>query len=192
MAINLDKISNELEDALERARLLAEQRQQAQITPFHLLYVLLENESPLAAMLEKAGVACAPLLDSLASNLGKGVDPGKLTPGRRPTASRALRDLLEKSFLKMEQRGVEMAEPIDFVLAAVEFSEEEMKGGLRQAGLTKQTVDKAVEHREATGETLGEKSSPAAAAPKMGGSKVLSVSAATSPPPPKPASSCRW
>ena len=33
MAIDLDKISNELEQALEQSRLLAEQRQQARITP---------------------------------------------------------------------------------------------------------------------------------------------------------------
>ena len=55
MAIDLDKLSGELEDALERARLLAEQRQQAQITPVHMLYVLLDGESALAAGLEKVG-----------------------------------------------------------------------------------------------------------------------------------------
>jgi ATP-dependent Clp protease ATP-binding subunit ClpB len=174
MAINLDKISNELEDALERARMLAEQRQQAQISPFHVLYVLLEDESPLAAMLEKAGVATSALLESVATNLGKGDGAARLQPGRRPTASRSLRDLLEKSFVKMEQRGAEMAEPIDFVLAAVEFSEAELKGDLQKAGLTKQNVDKAVEHRAAAAETLGEKGAPAAGgAPKLGGSKVL-------------------
>jgi ATP-dependent Clp protease ATP-binding subunit ClpB len=174
MAINLDKISNELEDALERARMLAEQRQQAQISPFHLLYVLLDGESALAAMLEKAGVATSALLESVAGNLGKGDGAARLQPGRRPTASRALRDLLEKSFVKMEQRGAEMAEPIDFVLAAVESSEAELKGDLQKAGLTKQTVDKAVETRQAAAETLGEKTAPAAGgAPKLGGSKVL-------------------
>ncbi len=173
MAINLDKISNELEDALERARMLAEQRQQAQISPFHVLFVLLENESPLAAMLEKAGVACGPLLDSLADSLGKADGAAKLQPGRRPTASSPLRNLLEKAFLKMEQRGVEMAEPIDFVLAAVEYSEENMKGDLRKAGLTKQTVEKAVETREASAETLGQKPSTGSAAPKPSGTKML-------------------
>ena len=173
MAINLDKISNELEDALERARMLAEQRQQAQISPFHVLFVLLENESPLAAMLEKAGVACGPLLDSLADSLGKADGAAKLQPGRRPTASSPLRNLLEKAFLKMEQRGAEMAEPIDFVLAAVEYSEETMKGDLRKAGLTKQTVEKAVETREASAETLGQKPSTGSAAPKPSGTKML-------------------
>ncbi len=173
MAINLDKISNELEDALERARLLAEERKQSLITPFHLLYVLLDGESALAAMLEKAGVACAPLLDTLATDLNKVDGMQKLQPGKRPTASRALRELLEKSFEKMAERGAEMAEPIDFVLAAVEFSEEQLKGNLRSAGLTKKTVEKAVQSREETGETLGERPSPVAAAAKPGGTKIL-------------------
>ena len=52
MALDLDKISNELESALERARLLAESRQQSLITPCHMLYVLVEDGGPLAAVVE--------------------------------------------------------------------------------------------------------------------------------------------
>ena len=72
MAIDLDKISSELEDALEQARVLAEQRNHSQITPSHMLYVLLDKESSLAAMLEKSGVVCGPLLDALSTRLNKG------------------------------------------------------------------------------------------------------------------------
>src|SRR3982751_5399582 len=119
MAIDLDKLSNHLEDALERARSLAEQRGQAQIAPVHMLYVLLDGESALAAMLEHAGVACAPLLDAFAARLNK--EPREsLHAGKRPVASRSLRELIEKSFEKMGQRGAERAEPIDFLLAAVD------------------------------------------------------------------------
>jgi len=62
VAIDLDKISNELEEALERSRMLAEQRKQAQITPLHMLFVLLYAESPLAALLDKSGIAVDALL----------------------------------------------------------------------------------------------------------------------------------
>ena len=137
MAMNLDKLSSELEDALERARLLAEQRKQAQIGPVHMLYVLLDHGSPLMAQLDRAGVAVTPLLESFATRLNKEA-PRELEPGKRPTASRALRDLIEKSFTVMEQRGAERAEPIDFILASVEFSEEQLKGDLRGAGVTKE------------------------------------------------------
>ncbi len=153
MAIDLDKISNELEEALERARLLAEQRQQAQITPLHMLYVLLDGESALAALLEKSGVAASGLLETFATKLNTERN-SKLEPGRRPTASSALRNLIEKSFTVMTNRGAERAEPIDFVLAAVEYGEDSLKGELRHSGVTKQTVDKAVESREAASETL--------------------------------------
>src|SRR5208283_3241770 len=171
MAIDLDKLSGELEDALERARLLAEQRRQAQITPVHMLYVLLDGESALAAGLEKAGIACGALLESFATRLNK-EGTNKLEPGKRPVASRALRELIEKSFEKMAARGAEAAEPIDFVLAAVDYGEEGLKGDLRGAGATKQAVEKTAETRTATSETLGQPGAAGAAA-KSASSKVL-------------------
>ncbi len=165
MAMDLDKISNELEEALERARILAEQRQQAQITPLHMLYVLLDNESPLAAMLEKSGVASSALLETFATRLNKEKN-SKLDPGRRPTASTALRNLIEKSFDMMGRRGAERAEPIDIVMAAVEIGEDSLKGDLRQAGVTKEAVDKAVDARDAASETLGPPAPGGGATPK--------------------------
>src|SRR6266498_1164018 len=109
MAIDLDKISSELEGALEQARVLAEQRQHSSIAPSHMLYVLLDKESLLAAMLEKSGVACGPLLSALSTRLNKGEGTHKLEPGKRATASRSLRDLIEKSFEQMDARGAERA-----------------------------------------------------------------------------------
>lgn len=174
MAIDLDKISNELEEALERARILAEQRQQAQITPRHMLFVLLDGDTALAAMLEKSGVAASALLEAFATDLNSEKN-SKLEPGRRPTASASLRNLIEKSFDSMHQRGAERAEPIDFVIAAIEHGEEALRGDLRKAGVTKKTVDQAVETRESTGETLGApKGGAAAAASKaVAGTKML-------------------
>ena len=170
MALNLDKLSGNYEEALERARLLAEKRQQAQITPFHLLYVVLETDGAIAAVLEKAGVACAGLLEMLAGRLNKVEGMQKLEPGRRPVASRPLRELIEKSFEKMEQRGAEMAEPLDFVMAMLDSGENQLRSELREAGLTSESLSKAADSRASTRETLGEKrADPAARA----GSKVL-------------------
>ena len=155
MALDLDKLSTDLEDALERARLLAERRRQSQITPVHMLYVLLDNGSSLAATLEKAGVACGGLLDAFATRLNREPNP-PLQDARRPTASRALRNLIERSFQKMAERGAETAQPIDFVLAAVDSSEEELRGEMRASGLTLDVARKAVQSRASAGETLGE------------------------------------
>lgn len=167
MAIDLDKISGELEEALERARLLAEQRQHSLIMPAHMLYVLLDKESPLAAMLDKSGAASGPLLDAISTRLNKAEGTGKLEPGKRPSASRALRDLIEKSFEKMTARGAERAEPVDFLLAAAESGEAALKDDLRQAGVTTAAVDKAAGSRTAAGEALGEPKS-AAGSPRPG------------------------
>jgi ATP-dependent Clp protease ATP-binding subunit ClpB len=176
VAIDLDKISNELEDALERSRMLAEQRKQAQITPLHMLFVLLDAESPLAAVLDKSGIAVDALLETFATRLNTERN-SPLEPGRRPTASSALRNLIEKSFEMMERRGAERAEPIDFIMAAVEYGEEALRGDLRQNGLTKQAIEKTVETRAEIGETLGEKqagkSMPGAAPKPLSGGKLL-------------------
>ncbi len=162
MAIDLDKISNELEEALEQARVVAEQRQHSLITPAHMLYVMLDKESPLAAMLEKSGVACKPLLDALSTRLNKSEGTHKLEAGKRPSASRSLRELIEKSFEKMSARGAERAEPVDFLMAAVESGETVLKDDLRQAGVTSAAVDKASGSRAAAGEALGEPKSASA------------------------------
>jgi ATP-dependent Clp protease ATP-binding subunit ClpB len=162
MALDLDKLSGDLEDALERARLLAERRQQSLITPFHMMFVLLENGGPLAAVVERAGASCEALLDAMAARLNhEGVQ--KLEPGKRPTASRSLRQLIEKSFAKMEERGAERAEPVDFLQAALEFSEDQFKADLRQAGVTRKSVEHAAQSQASAGEALGETKKPPAA-----------------------------
>src|SRR5215471_14666915 len=153
--------------------MLAEQRQHAYITPAHLLYVLLDKESALSATLERAGVAGAALLDSFATRLNDRKAP-KLDPGRRPVASPALRQLIEQSFRKMEDRGAETVIPVDLVMAALDFAEDDLKSELRDAGVTKNAVDKAVAAQQSTGETLGEASAArSSAAPARSGNKVL-------------------
>ena len=108
MPIDLDKFSGDLVDALERARWLAESRQQAQITPVDMLDVFLNGGSALASRLERSGVACGALLDAFATRLTQ--EPSKtLEPGKAPVASRGLRDLIEKSFEKTSERGSECA-----------------------------------------------------------------------------------
>jgi ATP-dependent Clp protease ATP-binding subunit ClpB len=154
LTIDLNKLSDDLEGALERARMLAEQRQQAFISPAHILYVLLDSDSSLAAILERAGVARGALLDGFASQFNGHGKQQQLEPGKRPVASQALRNLIEKSFGKMEARGAERVSPIDLVLAAIDFSEEDLKGELRQAGVTSNAIEKVLEARESTSAAL--------------------------------------
>lgn len=173
MAIDLNKLSDELEDALERARMLAEQRQQAYIEPAHILYVLLDKDSSLAATMERAGVACPALLESLAGQFN-GHQQQRLDPGKRPVASRTLRALIEKSFGQMEARGAERVSPLDFVLAAMDSSDQELKSDLREAGVTRKVVEKALEQRESAAAALGQSTrSPQDAATPGNASRVL-------------------
>jgi len=158
LAIDLNKLSDELEDALERARMLAEQRQQAFIGPAHILYVLLDKESSLAATMERAGVACGALLDGFATQFNGHATQQSLEAGKRPVASKALRNMIEKSFEKMEARGADLVSPFDFMLAVIDSSEEELKSNLREAGVTRKTVEKVLESRESASAALGQPS----------------------------------
>jgi len=138
MAISLDKLSADFEDALERARLFAEERKHANIAPEHLLYILLEEETAMAAYLGRAGISTTPVLAALTVRLNR-LPKNTLDPGRRPVASRGLRDLIEHSFQEMEARGAETVEPIDYVLAVTARGEETAKE-LRAAGITRETL----------------------------------------------------
>ncbi len=159
MHLDLSALSDAMEQALEQARLLAAERQQALIQPEHLLYTLLDHESSLYALLERNGIAVGPLLDALATRLNKATS-GRLEPGRRPVASRALRNLLERSFALAAERNSPSVEPIDAVLAAVDQSmsdlRDDVRKDLREAGVTKEAVEKI----EGTQRTLKETFQP--------------------------------
>ncbi len=159
MQLDLSALSDAMEQALEQARLLAAERQQALIQPEHLLYTLLDHESSLYALLERNGIAVGALLDALATRLNK-ANSGKLEPGRRPVASKALRNLLERSFALAAERNSPSVEPIDAVLAAVDQSmndlRDDVRTDLREAGVTKEAVEKI----EGTQRTLKETFQP--------------------------------
>ena len=144
MALDLSLLSDEMERALEAARSLAERRRQSLIQPEHLLYTLFDQESGLYALLERHGIGCDALLDAMAIRVNEG-DSGVLEPGRRPVASQALRKLLEKSIERVQPSpaGREGAhvEPIDVLLAAVDLGETALKAELREAGITKESVE---------------------------------------------------
>lgn len=152
MAIALDKLSPALEDSLEHARLFAEERKHSTIVPEHLLYVLFDDETALSAQLAKSGISAAHLLTSLTAKINA-LPRNTLESGRRPVASRTLRDLIEKSFAAMEARAAEAVEPIDFVLAVCAHDAVLAKD-LRAAGITQETLRASQTQTENTREVL--------------------------------------
>jgi ATP-dependent Clp protease ATP-binding subunit ClpB len=154
MAIPLDKLSADFESALDRARLFAEERKHASIAPEHLLFVLLEDETAVMAYLARAGVSVAPVLAALTARLNR-LPKSTLEPGRRPVASRGLRELIEASFKEMEARGAETAESVDFVQAVCAHREDIAKE-LRAAGITRETLASAQNQSDSAREVLGD------------------------------------
>ncbi len=143
MALDLSKLSDEMESALSNARLLAEGRRQALIQPEHLLLLLLDGEgSSLRPMLERKGVVFPPLLDQL-SRRADALSTQRLDEGRRPLASQALRTLLAESFDLAARHGRPSAEPSDVLEAALTStaSSNELRNDFRKAGFTMNDIE---------------------------------------------------
>lgn len=136
MALDLSKLSDEMESALSGARLLAEQRRQALIQPEHLLLLLIDQEgSSLRTVLERKNVTLPPLLDSL-SRRADVLSAQRLEETRRPLASQALRMLLTEAFQISERRGRPSAEATDVLEAALTTGTNDLRNDFRKAGFT--------------------------------------------------------
>ena len=136
MALDLSRLSDEMESALAGARVLAEERQQALIQPEHLLLLLLESDpSTLRTVLEQKQVVFPPLLDALSRRADQ-LSAQRLEEGRRPLASQLLRTLLADAFRISEEHGRPSAEPIDVLEAALTNGNNDIRDDFRKAGFT--------------------------------------------------------
>ncbi len=173
MALDLSRLSDEMESALEGARLLAEQRRRAQIQPEHLLFVLLDGDrGSLRGALEKQGVALNGLLDALSRRADE-LSTARLEAGRRPTASKELRALLERAFARSAGRPGANAEAMDVLQAALRDADPELRAELRRAGLTEGEVAKIDAAQKDLEETYTAKKPAAGEGDALQGSKVL-------------------
>ncbi len=164
MALDLSKLSDEMESALANARLLAEGRRQALIQPEHLLLLLLDGDgSSLRPALEKQGVTFPPLLDAL-SRRADTLSAQRLDEGRRPLASQALRTMLAASFDLAAKHGRASAEPVDVLEAALtaDDADGDLRNLFRRAGLTSEALPQTPPPASSTKPSVGTTSSAAA------------------------------
>ncbi len=162
MALDLSKLSDEMESALAGARVLAQERGQALIQPEHLLLLLLEGEnSSLRGLLERRGAPVLPLLDALSRRADQ-LSAQRLEEGRRPLASQTLRTLLTDSFAIAEKHGRPSAEPVDVLEAALTAGTNDLRAEFRRAGLV------AAELRTAELDTAKLGGAETSATPKSG------------------------
>ena len=145
MALDLSKLSDEMEGALAGARVLAEERGQALIQPEHVLLLLLDREEgSLRHALEGTGVQMPPLLDALSRRADQ-LSAQRLEPGRRPLASQSLRSLLAEAFTISDKHVRPAAEPVDVLEAALTGDNGDLRGVFRRAGITPESLPKAAE-----------------------------------------------
>ncbi len=137
---------------MDRARLFAEERRHGSIAPEHLLFILLDEEKQPGQRVSRK--RAFPLLQRQLRLL-QGFNwllKSVLDLGRRPVASRGLRDLIERSFEEMEYAAPRRVEPIDFMRAICQHNEAIAKE-LRAAGITRDTLTMAQSKSDSTRKT---------------------------------------
>lgn len=140
MALDLSKLSDEMESGLAGARLLAEERRQALIQPEHLLLRLIDTEDgSLKQVLLRKQINLTPLLDTLSRRADQ-LSQQVLEYGRRPLASQTLRTLLAESFKIADSHRRPSAEPIDVLEATLATGHNDLRSDFRKAGITLEDI----------------------------------------------------
>jgi len=140
MALDLSKLSDEMESGLAGARLLAEERRQALIQPEHLLLRLIDTDGgSLKQVLLQKQINLTPLLDALSRRADQ-LSQQTLEYGRRPLASQALRTLLAESFKIADSHRRPSAEPIDVLEAVLATGHNDLRSDFRKAGITLEDI----------------------------------------------------
>ncbi|QEE28353.1 AAA family ATPase [Terriglobus albidus] len=140
MALDLSKLSDEMESGLAGARLLAEDRRQALIQPEHLLLRLIDTEDgSLKQVLLQKQINLTLLLDALSRRADQ-LSQQTLESGRRPLASQTLRTLLAESFKIADSHRRPSAEPIDVLEAALATGHNDLRSDFRKAGITLEDI----------------------------------------------------
>jgi ATP-dependent Clp protease ATP-binding subunit ClpB len=134
------RLSMALNRGLEDCRDLAESRGDGLMTPFHLLYVMFDRSGLLRPLAEKNLIRIRPFLDRLMMLIQKQSAIHRLEDGRRPMASRSLRELLEHAEVISEENNSPVIEPIDFLQAALTSGHDDVEAALNDAGVTRQVV----------------------------------------------------
>src|SRR5262249_24449960 len=144
-AMQLDKLSPELERALQEARDFAEKRGEGYITPRHLLYVMLDHQGVLRAFAEREATRPQLLLDHVLAKSAHDNNRKNLEPGERAIAGTTLRDQIDRSFQVAEKRRSQLVEPLDVLAALLEEGDADLRKALRDAGFSLETIRKGLE-----------------------------------------------
>jgi ATP-dependent Clp protease ATP-binding subunit ClpB len=142
--MDLNRLAIDVAGALEEAQRIAMQAGAGYIKPKHLFLALLAEGGALQRVAAPARLDAAMAARFMHDVPDVGND-GSLEPGRRPIASRALRDLFDRSFAVSERRGNHTVGVLEVALAAVESPGLPVGRALLDAGWTAERLTKALE-----------------------------------------------
>ena len=164
--MDLSRLALDLSAALEEAQLIAARDRAAYIKPKHLFLALLKEGGALQRVSGAVGLD-AGMAWRFINELGDVGNEGALEPGRRPIASRALRDLMDRAFAVAARKGQHTVGVLEMALAAVESPGLPVGSALVDAGWNADRVAQALNNP-----TVMQPASDDAAAP-VDGKSVL-------------------
>jgi ATP-dependent Clp protease ATP-binding subunit ClpB len=141
--MRFDKLTLKSQEALSEAQSLATARGHSQITPAHLLRALVaQPEGSTVPILQKIGVPVERLQADAEKRLGA---LPKVSGGAQPTISPALQRALDGAFKEADQRKDEYVSTEHLLLALAADKADETARSLREAGATRDAIEKALE-----------------------------------------------
>src|SRR5262245_9667064 len=117
--MDLNRLAIDLSAAIEEARRLAQRAGAGYIKPKHLFLVLLGEGGALRKLATPLGLD-AGMAAGFVQDISDVGNDGSLEPGMQPIASRALRDLLDRSYAVADKRGGHIVGVLEVGIAAVE------------------------------------------------------------------------
>ncbi len=141
--MRFDKLTIKSQEAVAEAQSLATGRGHSQITPAHLLRVLLEQpEGSTVPILQKIGVPIDGLQSALEQQLSR---LPKVTGGGQPQLSPAAARVLEAAVREADTRGDEYVSTEHLLLAIAAEKQDDAGRALAEAGASREAIERALE-----------------------------------------------
>jgi len=141
--MRFDKLTIKSQEAVAEAQSLATGRGHSQITPCHLLRVLLEQpEGSTVPILQKIGIPIEGLQRSLEERLSH---LPKVTGGAQPQLSPAATRVLDAAVREADARGDEYVSTEHLLLAIAAEKQDDAGRILADAGASRQAIERALE-----------------------------------------------
>ncbi len=142
MSHDIDKMTRKSQEAMQKAATLAENQQNPQVEPEHLLIELIkQQEGIVPRLIEKTGVSPVVVLNALNSRMGKFPQASGST---KIYASPRLESIFKASEKEARARGDSYISTEHFLIAALKNDDSDLRSVFNKTGVKLDSIEKAL------------------------------------------------